>query len=47
MNQSTKQTQTHRHREQPDGCQGGDGELGVWDKPQGPTEEHGELQPVS
>ena len=36
MNLSMKQKQTHRHREQTCGCQGGEGwereELGVWDK---------------
>ena len=34
MNLSTKQKQTHRHREQTSGCQGGGGMewdgLGVW-----------------
>ena len=37
MNLSTNQKQTHRHREQICGCQGGSGEwgrkgLGVWDE---------------
>ena len=36
MNISTKQKQTHRHREQTCGCQGGGGwereGLGVWDQ---------------
>ena len=36
MNGTTKQKQTHRHREQTCGCQGGGGwgrdGLGVWDK---------------
>ena len=36
MNLSTKQKQTHRHREQTCGCQGGGGwardGLGVWDQ---------------
>ena len=36
MNKSTKQKQTHRHREQTCGCQGGEGwgreGLGVWDQ---------------
>ena len=34
MNTSKKQKQTHRHKEQTYGCQGGEGRegLGVWDQ---------------
>ena len=58
MNLSMKQKQTHRHREQTCGCQGGRDGLGVWDeqmqtniyrmdKQQGPTVYHRELCSVS
>ena len=59
MNLSTKQKQTHKHREQICGCQGGGGVWEGWtgslglsdakrtDKKQGPTVQHREQYSVS